>query len=63
MKGANMPDKPPSSQLVCRSCKRTVLREIRCQYCDRCPVCADKGFLRDGDDVTPCYNCNPDGMD
>jgi hypothetical protein len=25
-----------------------------------CTVCADKGFVRMGDDVEPCPGCNPD---
>ncbi len=55
-----MPELSP--ELKCRACHRETMREIRCQHCGKCPVCADHGFLRGSDGVEPCYNCNPDGM-
>lgn len=51
-----------SAELECRACHKKARREIRCQHCSACPVCADMGFLRSDDGVIPCYNCNPDGQ-
>ena len=48
--------------IVCRACNKKTQRRMRCLHCDKCPICADKGFLRDDEGVIPYYNCNPDGM-
>jgi hypothetical protein len=52
-----------TARIVCRNCKADIPRAIRCCECHECPICCGKGFLRDGEGVIPCYNCNPDGME
>lgn len=58
-----MPNDELPPNLKCRACGEQTRREIRCQHCQECPVCAGKGFLQSPVGVTPCYNCNPDGME